>query len=249
MTTQAQLQERRSHQSPQQPPQHNLLPIVLLVVIGIAVLLSVGAIWNTLFPSGYTRLANIQSGAPQAAVAHQEVQNGQLSGLVLESYTILDNPYAPNGCAAVEVYIDVFGGQEARCYTTLSVPPVTVVAYTSLGLSAEQMSAIRARPSGVLYMHTIASRLGADAAYFNDAGIVYLAVWVAGDCTPRIFDGHGGYWQMPVAPMFSTAENVPYGPGYLISLPANWQTEWARSPQQATPWRTCAPMVFTQRSS
>lgn len=247
MTTQAQMQERRSHQVPQQPPQHNLLPVVLLVA-AVVVLLSVGAIWNTLFPSGYTRL-NIQPGAPQAAVAHQETPNGQLSGLVLESYTLIANPYAPNDCAGVEVYIDVFGGQEARCYTTLAVPPVSVVAFTPLGLTAEQTSAIVVRPSGVLYMHSVASRLGADAAYFHDGGNVYMAVWVAGDCTPRIFNGNGGYWQMPVAPMFSTAENVPYGPGYLINLPANWQTTWARNPAQTTAWRTCAPMVFMQRSS
>lgn len=241
MTTQA--RERRSVQQNQQNPQN--AAVVLVLIVGIVALLLLGAIWNTLFQHTYR-----PQPAPAAQVATtQWVANGQLAdGLVLERYMLVGTTYH-SGCAAMEIVITMFSAQELRCYPTLAIPPVSVVASTPLGLSAEQTSAILARQDRVLYMHSNADRLGADAAYFRDGSEVFLAVWVAGDCTPRIFNGRGGYWQMPLAPRFSSAENIPYGPGYLVQLPANWQMEWARDPAQTTAWRLCATQTFQQGGS
>jgi hypothetical protein len=49
---------------------------------------------------------------------------------------------------------------------------------------------------------------------------------------------------VPIAPRFTAAENTPYGAGYLVQLPANWQQEWARDPNQTTAWRLCAAQTF-----
>jgi len=169
----------------------------------------------------------------------------QVGTLVLESYTLIANPYREDiGCASVETYITTVSAQEHRCYQTLALPSLEVVANTPFGLTAEQTAAVLARADSTVFMPSPARRSGADSAFFHVGEGIYFAFWVAGDCTPRIVDGNGGYWQMPVSPSFGGPENVPYGTGYLFTLPANWQTEWRTEFSQAAPWRVCAGSTF-----
>ncbi len=233
MATQA--RRRSLHQA------HQRQQLLLFGFVAVLVLLSVGVILRFhLQAPVYRPPAPVGNGN---TVSVTPVVSTQLGSLTLESYTLV-NPYQGHSCTAIERYINPFGAEENRCYDTLTLPSLEVVTHTPFGLTAEQATAILAKPDSTVFMPSPARRSGADSAYFHVGEDIYFAFWVAGDCTPRIVDGNGGYWQMPVAPSYGNAENVPYGSGYLFSLPANWQTEWRTDLSQAAPWRVCAEGTF-----
>ena len=236
MTTRAQ---SRTQMNPNQNQnrQHLLLAglvVILVILIGVFVQ-SMREIRIT--PSQPSRPITIAQPVPQIST--------QLGSLVLESYTLLDNPYSGNhGCTAIERYINQFGEEQNRCYSSLALPSLTHIVSTPFGLDEAQSAAVLSKADSVLYMPSPARRSGADAAFFHVGTQIYYAFWLAGDCTPRIIDGRGGYWQMPVSPVYGGAENVPYGAGYLIHLPENWQTDWATPVAEAAAWRLCSGNTF-----
>jgi len=231
MTTQTRPSTRTNNNQ-----QNQLFLLVIVLIVSVAALVGIGQIW--------TEITSIRP-VPRQEVAVTQT-SGQIGPYQLDSYTFIANPYmGNNGCVAVETYTTIVNAQEHRCYNTLALPDVTTLV-TTLGITPEQSASVLQRPDGLVFMPSNAAREGAEAAYFHVGAEVFYSVWVAGDCTPRIFNGQGGYWQMPVAPQFRTGENVPWGTGYLFTLPDNWQSEWRVSPAEAVAWRICAPSTFTQ---
>lgn len=235
MTTRAQ---SRTQMNPNQNQnrQHLLLAglvVILVILIGVFVQ-SMREI----------RITPAQPASRQITVA-QPVSHvsTQLAGYVLESYTLV-NPYTGHNCTAIERYINSVGEEHNRCYSSLALPPLVQIVSTPFGLDEEQTAAVLNKADSVLFMPSPARRLGADAAYFHVGTQVFYAFWLAGDCTPRIIDGHGGYWQMPVSPVYGGPENVPYGAGYLIHLPENWQLDWRTPVEEAAAWRLCSGNTF-----
>lgn len=235
MTTQAR-HRPQTNQNQMKPVHFALLGLIILVILLTGVLVRV-----------VSEVEVRPLPAPRPITVAQEIPapqiSTQLGPLTLESYTIM-NPYQGHNCAAIERYISNVGAEENRCYASLALPPLEQIVTTPFGLDEAQTTAVLAKADRVSYMASPARRSGADAAYFRDGSQIFYAFWVAGDCTPRITDGHGGYWQMPVAPSFGSAENVPYGTGYVIRLPENWQAAWQKPVFEAAAWRLCSGGTF-----
>jgi|GEM_PF-2694409 len=150
-------------------------------------------------------------------------------------------------CWANETYISVYQGQESLCYDYVPLPAISLLATLPFKLDGATALAAMGRPANVLFIESTARRAPGDGQFFSDGTAVFYMIWVAGDCTPRIVDGRGGYWQMPVAPAWQAlwaVDGNQHGPGYLIHLPQGWQTSWEKPFSEATPWRLCATAQF-----
>lgn len=185
---------------------------------------------------------------PQPLPSGRQEGGTHLGAVQLESWRLI-RPYLDgyHDCAAVERIIDPLEGEMNRCYEAVSLPPISQLVGVPFYSTEDYVRLVTARPERLVYMPSPTRRSGADTTLFHDNGRLFQAVWIAGDCTPRIFDGQGGYWQMPVSPSFGRGENVPYGPGYLFTLPADWQQAWAVDPAAAAPWQLCAASSFWYR--
>lgn len=228
-------------QTAQQHQQRQVAVIIVLLVTVLVVVL-VGALLRM------TSEVNLNSSAPSSrgaiVPAPTPLVSNFIGAVALESYLLINPSSGYSNCAAVERYIAQVGYEENRCYSSLVLPALETVITTPLALTAEQYTQVAARAERLVFMPSPSRRSGADSAFFRDGENVFVALWVAGDCTPRITDGRGGYWQMPVSPVFGAAENIPYGSGYLFTLPTNWQTDWRVNPSEAADWRLCAANTF-----
>jgi hypothetical protein len=133
------------------------------------------------------------------------------------------------GCWQTEEFLTVFQTQEHICYQEVPLPDIGTLSTLPFSLQSQ--------PSSVIYLSSDADRAPGTGKLFTYANQNFYLFWLAGDCTPRIVDGKGGYWQVPVAPAFAQ--------GYMIDLPEGWLTTWRRSPVEAAPWRLCASDSFS----
>lgn len=146
------------------------------------------------------------------------------------------------GCGLFESVVSDYTGQTYLCYENFGLPTFEQLASAPFLLTPEQEADVFARPANTVFLPSLAERAPGTGAFFQNGSEVYYLLWIAGDCTPRIVDGLGGYWEVPVTPFYDGY--IPWGVGYLIELPADWQSAWAVEPAEAAEWRTCGASTF-----
>lgn len=169
-------------------------------------------------------------------------QNVDAAGLVAQSTVREVDFFERAQCSRFESIVSEYTGQTYLCYGHYELPSFEQLAAAPFLLTSEQEATVLTRTENVVFITSLADRAPGAGSFFHDGNQIFYLLWIAGDCTPRIVDGLGGYWQVPVAPLYGS--HVPRGVGYLMELPLDWQLTWAVDLEHAAEWRTCGASTF-----